>query len=147
MKLNKVPLAVAGFGVALLLLVGCGEAGDEGTGGSAGGGGAADAETIQLTASDFAFDPTEIAVEPGQEVALTLTNEDDVTHSFTAEDLDVEVVADGGGSESTTFTAPDEGAVEFHCKFHSDMTGEISVGGSGGDDQGQGEDEGGGGSY
>lgn len=117
--------------VALTLVAAaCGQGG----GSEASEGGSADdgeAAAVEVTAEDFAFDPTEIELESGRDAELTFTNNDDATHSFTADDLDVEVVADGGQTKTTTFTAPDSGTVEWHCKFHSDMTGEISIGGGG----------------
>ena len=32
------------------------------------------------------------------------------------------------------FTAPGSGSVSFHCKFHAQMTGTISIGGAGAGD-------------
>jgi plastocyanin len=111
--------------VGVLALGACGDDGGNGGGGTENGGGS---ESVDLTAQDFAFDPATIEVDPGAEVELTFNNEDDVEHSFTAEDLDAEVEAEGGESATTTFTAPDSGTVEFICKYHPDqMTGEISV--------------------
>jgi plastocyanin len=103
----------------------CGDDGGDGGGGAENGGGS---QSVDLTAQDFAFDPATIEVDAGTEVELTFTNEDDVEHSFTAEELDAEVEAEGGESATTTFTAPDSGTVEFVCRYHPDqMTGEISV--------------------
>jgi plastocyanin len=109
--------------VGVLVFGACGD--DNGDGG--GGEGSA-AQTVDLTAQNFAFDPSTIEVDAGAEVELTFNNEDDVEHSFTAEDLDVEVEAEGGESATTSFTAPESGTVEFICKYHPDqMTGELSV--------------------
>ncbi len=103
----------------------CGDDNGDGGGGSGNGGAT---QSVDLTAQDFAFDPSSIEVDSRAEVELTFNNEDDVEHSFTAEDLDAEVEAEGGESATTTFTAPESGTVEFICKYHSDqMTGEISV--------------------
>jgi plastocyanin len=109
----------------VLAFVACGD--DNGEGGGGSGNGSA-TQSVDLTAQDFAFDPSTIEVDSGAEVELTFNNEDDVEHSFTAEDLDAEVEAEGGESATTTFTAPESGTVEFFCKYHPDqMTGEISV--------------------
>jgi plastocyanin len=114
------------FAVAGMLAVGaCGDDNGDGGGGSGNGGAT---QSVNLTAQDFAFDPSTIEVESGAEVELSFNNEDDVEHSFTAEDLDAEVEAEGGESATITFTAPESGTVEFMCKYHPDqMTGEISV--------------------
>lgn len=94
---------------------------------------------IEITAANFAFSPLLVPVEPGAEVELTFTNDDDTQHSFTADDLGVDLVLEGGTSDTTTFTAPDSGSVEFHCKFHDSMRGLISVDGSGGGSGGSGD--------
>lgn len=99
---------------------------------------------VQVVAENFAFSPTSIPVEAGAEVELTFTNEDDTQHSFTAEDLGVDLVVEGGGSDSATFTAPESGEAAFVCKFHESMTGSITTDGSGagGSDSGDSEDSG-----
>jgi plastocyanin len=93
---------------------------------------------IEVTAANFAFSPASVPVEAGAEIELTFTNDDDTQHSFTSDDLGVDLVVDGGSSDSTTFTAPDSGSVEFVCKFHEPMKGTIttdgSAAGSGGSD-------------
>jgi plastocyanin len=92
-----------------------------------GGGGSTEAEVV---AQDFSFDPTTLDLPAGGEVTVTLNNEGEAEHSFTSDDLDVETEAEGGESSEVTFTAPDEGTAEFHCKYHPDkMKGEITVDG------------------
>jgi cytochrome c oxidase subunit 2 len=114
---------------AALLAGACG--GDDDDSGSNGGAGGGEGQSVELTAADFAFDPTTIEAEPGQELTVTLVNDDSAEHSFTVSDLDVEVEAEGGESAEVTFNAPDSGSVEFICKYHPEqMTGEISVDGS-----------------
>jgi plastocyanin len=114
------------LGVLALSLVACGD--DETP--DAGNGGGGGSEAITITAQDFAFSESEIAVEAGAEIELTLENGDDAPHTFTSDDLGVDVEADGGAEASTTFTAPDEdGSFEFHCEIHPDqMTGTVVVG-------------------
>lgn len=91
----------------------------------------AEGNGVAVTAENFAFSPTSIPVEAGASVELTFTNADDTQHSFTAEDLEVDLVVDGGGSDTATFTAPDSGEADFFCKFHESMTGTITTDGSG----------------
>jgi plastocyanin len=98
---------------------------DTSTDESGGGSGA-----VTVSAANFAFSPASIPVEAGADVELTFTNDDTTQHSFTADDLGVDLVLDGGDSDTTTFTAPDSGSVEFHCKFHEAMTGTITTDGS-----------------
>lgn len=122
------------LGVLALVLVACG---DDDPGSSGGGGGS---EQITVTAEDFSFTESEIQLEPGAEVELTLENVGDTEHSFTSEELDVEVEAPGGEEASTTFTAPDEeGSFDFFCEYHPDqMTGTVVVGEGGGSSGGGG---------
>jgi plastocyanin len=130
--------------VALLVLGACG--GDD-TGGSDNSGatedGAAEdggdaasggSSTLEVTATDFQFSPTELSVEPDSEVTLTFSNEGQAPHTFTAEDLDVDVHLDPGASEEITFTAPPNGSIEWVCTIHPSMTGTIAVGGGSSDD-------------
>jgi plastocyanin len=113
--------------VALLLVAGLGLL--AACGNDAGGG---DGEALEVTASDFSFDPTTLEVEPGAEVTVTLINDGEAEHSFSIEDPEVEVEAEGGEEAETSFTAPDEGTLDFFCKYHpTQMTGELVVGGGG----------------
>ncbi len=79
-----------------------------------------------IVAANIAFDPTELSVGAGE--TITLRNEDDVEHSFTIDDPEVDAEAEGG--EEATVEAPDEpGTYDFHCRYHPDqMTGTLTVG-------------------
>lgn len=99
-----------------------GETAGETAGGTAG-------KTIEVEATDFAFDPVNISADPGETVELTFTNAGEVAHSFTIDGA-VDVQAEGGEQATMSFTAPDA-SVDFYCKFHPDqMQGELAVGGS-----------------
>ena len=121
--------AVIAVALALALpLAGCGSDDDDG-----GDDAAAEEQetpsgpTSDITAKDFAFDPSEVTLEAGREVTLVLTNEDDVEHNITVEDLDVDEDADGGETGQATVT-PDAGTYDFHCEYHpNQMTGTITV--------------------
>lgn len=120
--------------VALIGAAACGEAAesDDPEPPPRGDDGAAAAATVRAT--DFAFDPELIEVDQGEDAEITFVNAGNVAHSFTAEDLDVDVEAESGEEVSATFTAPDEDAtIEYVCRFHpSQMRGEIVVGGGSG---------------
>jgi plastocyanin len=123
--------ALTAFALALVLpLAGCGGDDDDD-----GGGPAASEErqerpsgpTSDITARDFRFEPSEVTLEAGREATIVLTNEDDVEHNITAEDLDVDEDADGGETGQATVT-PDAGSYDFHCKYHpNQMQGTITV--------------------
>jgi plastocyanin len=115
--------------VSALVLLGsaCGSDDSNGGGGGGDGGGGA---TVEVTAQDFSFDPTTVELEPGAETTVTLVNEGEQEHSFTSEELDIDVEAEGGEEAETTVTAPDSGSFDFFCRYHADqMKGTISVGG------------------
>jgi plastocyanin len=127
MGLKRV-LAVAFIG-SVFMLVACG--GDDDSGGGSSGGGSSGSSSIDVTATDFKFDTTSFDVKAGSEVSVTLTNDGGTEHSFTMDDPEFEIEAEDGESADGTFTAPDSGSFEFHCKYHPDqMRGEITVGGS-----------------
>lgn len=92
------------------------EAGDEeaeATGGSA------------ITIAGFAFDPEATEVAAG--TTVTVTNDDSVPHTWTADDgaFDSGQLA-GGDTFEHTFT--DAGTFAFHCEIHPAMTGTVTVG-------------------
>jgi plastocyanin len=127
-------LHLAALLVTAAVLVGACGGDDDDSGSGNGGDGGGEAQSVELTAANFTFDPTTIEAAPGQEIQVTLVNDDSAEHSFTVEDLDVEVEAEGGESADVSFTAPDSGSVEFHCEYHPDqMKGEITVDGSAAD--------------
>lgn len=140
---------VALLAVALLSAAACGESAesDDPDPPPRGDDGAAAPATVRAT--DFAFDPTLVEVDPGEDADLTFANAGNVAHTFTAEELDVDVEAESGDEVDASFTAPDEDAtIEFVCRFHpSQMKGEIVVGdggagagGSGGGGSGESDD-------
>lgn len=143
-------LVIASLAALAVLTAACGDddddAGDDGGGATAtattGGGattaaagspttdgddGGDEAQPLDLTvtASGFAFDIGDIEAVPGQQVNITLVNEDSAEHSFTIGDEDV-TEAEGGEEGEGTFTASEE-TTEFHCKYHPQMTGTITV--------------------
>ncbi len=89
------------------------------------GGGDAEPLDVTVTASGFAFDVDDIEAAPGQEVNITLVNEDSAEHSFTIGSEDV-TEAEGGEQGEGSFTASND-TTEFHCKYHPQMTGTITV--------------------
>jgi plastocyanin len=85
---------------------------------SAGSGGGAD-----LTIVDFAFSPTELSVTEGQ--TITITNTGDVSHTFTTDDGAIDQTISPGETVDVKLTGVTTGG--FHCRFHSQMTGTLTV--------------------
>ena len=104
-----------------------------GDGGGDGGGGSdtgesADALPVTVTAKDFAFDPATLDGHATHTMDLTFVNEDDVKHSFTIDDMDVDIEAAGGSEATTTFTPEELGKFEYYCRYHPDtMTGKLTI--------------------
>jgi uncharacterized cupredoxin-like copper-binding protein len=133
-------LLVVGTAIAVPM-VGCGGSSDDNSTSNAatpasttsGGGGGAGG-TVDLTATDFKFDPSEPSVKSG-EVSFNLKNDGQTTHSLEIEDVngeDVELEGDVSPGQSGTLKANlAPGTYEFYCPVdsHKDMgmTGEITV--------------------
>jgi plastocyanin len=75
-------------------------------------------DELELELDDNYFAPTFARGTPGEEVAVELVNEGDATHTFTSDALGVDEELSAGDSTSVSVTLPEEGAVEFHCRFH-----------------------------
>ena len=84
-----------------------------------GGGGSAD-----LTIVDFAFSPTDLSVTEGQ--SITVTNNGATSHSFTTDDGAIDETIGEGETVDITLTGVTSGG--FHCRFHSQMVGTLTVG-------------------
>ena len=116
--------------VAVLALAGAACGGDDGSeagggaataAGSTDGGGTAD-QTV--TIKDFTFDPAELTVDGS--TTIEVVNEDDAEHSFTLDDDSVSQDVQAG--ESATVTIDPAASIGWHCEFHPDMKGSITVG-------------------
>jgi plastocyanin len=144
-------LALLLVAAAVPLAAGCGGGDGEGDGGGGG------AQTVQVSATDFAFDPAELSAEAG-EVTFELTNDGQAPHALEIEGGGVEEKSDtvDAGASTTLTVDLEDGNYEIYCPVgdHADrgMVGTLTVGGGGagaGTNEGDtGEDEtGGGGGY
>jgi plastocyanin len=81
---------------------------------------------IQIAAQDFEFS-TNVIEADGGEVSVFIDNKDSALHTFTVEELDVDVAVPGGSTARVTFDAS-AGSYEFICVPHeSDMKGTLEV--------------------
>jgi plastocyanin len=79
----------------------------------------------QIVISNFAY-TVPASVSPGQQV--TVVNNDSPNHTVTSDAGNLFDVRVSGGGGFTTFIAPaDPGTYPFHCKYHSDMHGSLTV--------------------
>lgn len=91
--------------------------------------GPADDGAISIVATDNAFSPDALDLEPGTAVTLEVTNEGDTAHNLVIDELDLSTgTIDPGAVVTATFTVPDE-PVEFVCTFHPGMSGQVTPAG------------------
>jgi nitrite reductase (NO-forming) len=120
-QLRSVALATA----LLLATAACADDGAAGPPGVAAAAGAAPAaaaaaaayspgDTIEFTASEFAFSPMQLTVEPGTYTGR-LVNTGDIVHDITFDGQET-IVADAGETVEFEFTVPEEG-IEFSCSI------------------------------
>jgi cytochrome c oxidase subunit 2 len=72
------------------------------------------ARRIEVGATSFEFDPDEITVTAGEDVAIVLTS-DDVVHDLTIDEIDVHVAADRGETAEGGLRADEPGEYTFYC--------------------------------
>ena len=89
---------------------------------SGGGGGGGNANTIYM--NNMAYSNTNLQISAG--VRVTWVNNDNMTHTVTADDnsFDSGDIGPGGTFNYTFNTA---GTYAYHCKYHSTMKGAIVV--------------------
>ena len=79
----------------------------------------------QIVISNMAY-AVPASVRPGQQV--NIINQDDPNHSVTADANNLFDVRVSGGGGIKSFTAPmSPGAYPFHCKYHTNMHGTLTV--------------------
>ena len=87
--------------------------------------GPASGEAVSVVARDNVFEHTTLAIEPGSEVTVEVTNEGDQAHNLVIEEIDLSTgTLEPGDVAAATFVVPDQ-AVTFFCSFHPDMTGRV----------------------
>jgi plastocyanin len=75
--------------------------------------------TVEMTTSNMSFEPDRITAEPGQVVAIVLSNPDSIKHDFVLDDIggqSVHVEVQPRQEVTFTITMPDEpGEWRFYC--------------------------------
>lgn len=125
-------MAIIGGALALgLLAASCG--GGNGGGGNGSGGdddGGGGGESLSVTATEFAFDPSSLTAAAG-EVTVELLNEGAVEHDFTIDEPSAHVAAAPGQNASGSVEL-EAGSYTFYCSVpghrESGMEGTLTVG-------------------
>jgi plastocyanin len=72
------------------------------------------ARRVEVAATSFEFDPDEIAVTAGEDIAVVLSS-DDLLHDFTIDELDVHVAADRDETTDGGLRAEEPGDYTYYC--------------------------------
>jgi plastocyanin len=111
-----------------LLLVGCGS--DDGDGDSSGG------QSVELVATEFAFDPADVSVDEAGETTFTVSNDGEFPHALEIEGNGLEEETDtidpGGSGSLTVDLEPGEYVLYCPVGNHREqgMEGTLVVGGA-----------------
>jgi plastocyanin len=82
---------------------------------------------LRVVTKEVAFRPTEITAE-GSTISLHVTNRDGTRHTFTVDELGVDLNVPPGSGQRITFEA-EPGTYRFYCRPHAPgMEGELVVG-------------------
>ena len=90
------------------------------------------ARTFRVAASQFAYSPAEISVNPGDTVTIELVSTD-VVHGLYVDGYDISVKADPGQTSTLSFVADKPGSFRLRCNvtcgaMHPFMIGKLNVG-------------------
>ena len=85
--------------------------------------GTAHAEVIQVRMEKLVFAPAQVTAHVGD--TIEWVNADFVAHTATARDGAWDVLIPPSATKSVVLKAP--GQVDYYCKFHPNMTGQVSV--------------------
>lgn len=72
------------------------------------------ARRIEVTARSFEFEPAEITVQAGEDIAIVLSSKD-LLHDFTVDELGTHVVADAKKTAEGGLRADKPGRYTFYC--------------------------------
>lgn len=89
-------------------------------------------KTFRIEASQYAYSPAEISVQPGDKVTIELVSTD-VVHGIYVDGYGLSVTADPGQTATLTFVADKAGSFRLRCNvtcgaMHPFMIGKLNVG-------------------
>jgi uncharacterized cupredoxin-like copper-binding protein len=129
-------LLLTAFSLVVVVPAGCGSDDNESSGDTSGGTTTAGEQSLDLSATEYAFDPSDVSVDAAGKVTFRISNDGKQTHALEVEGNGIEEeTEDIAPGESGTLTVDlKAGEYEFYCPIdgHRDqgMEGELIVGGS-----------------
>lgn len=88
------------------------------------------ARPVELSGSSYEYDPAEITIQAGDDVAIVLTATD-IEHDFTIDGLDTHVSAEAGETAEGGLRADEPGTYTFYCSVEghreAGMEGTLTV--------------------
>jgi plastocyanin len=81
------------------------------------------ADTVEIKIDKLVFAPAQLSAHVGD--TITWVNTDFVAHTATARNGAWDIMLPPHSTKSVVLKA--EGTVDYYCKFHPNMTGQISV--------------------
>jgi plastocyanin len=82
-------------------------------------------QKVDVTMQDSKFNPSTITIEKGQD--LELINKDGFEHNFSITSANISVDIAAGEDQEPALGALTAGTYDFFCKYHSGMTGKLTV--------------------
>jgi uncharacterized cupredoxin-like copper-binding protein len=88
------------------------------------------ARPVELSGSSYEYDPAEITIQAGEDMAIVLTATD-IEHDFTIDGLDTHVSAEAGETAEGGLRADEPGTYTFYCSVEghreAGMEGTLTV--------------------
>jgi uncharacterized cupredoxin-like copper-binding protein len=126
-------LLLTAFSLVVVVPAGCGSDDNESSGDTSGGTTTAGEQSLDLSATEYAFDPSDVSVDAAGKVTFRISNDGQQTHALEVEGNGIEEeTEDIAPGESGTLTVDlKAGEYEFYCPVdgHKDagMEGTLTV--------------------
>lgn len=78
---------------------------------------------VTVVGDDFSFSPETITVDEDDRLIILFRNDGAIEHTFTIDELDVDVVVDPGNASTAEFTVTKAGTYTYYCTVptHQDL--------------------------
>lgn len=126
---SKIQIFAAVLFASVFALSACASDSDDGTTDDTDTG-TEEARQIEVGATSFEFDPSEITIAAGEEVVISLTS-DDIEHDFVVDEASFELTAPVGETAEGTLQIDEAGTYTYYCSIaghrEAGMEGTLTV--------------------